>query len=293
MSARTVRQRGIDWALHTNASTRSSALIRVGLAAILWTRFAAELRPDFYAGERYMVLSVAFFGFTPLMFIGLFSRAATLGAGVTALSMYYYFGHELGREPWTHHHVYLLGFATLLCGLSPCGRSYSLDRWRSVRRARRFGTPAPREVGNVWALRLIALQLSALYLFSALDKLNRGFLSGDRLEHYLMYLYTGSYWPDNVLLHAFMTITAWATVLLELALAFLLFAKVRRFLAIPGLIFHGILYLVVPVLTFTATMWCLYLAFFDPDSVHRTLDRLADALGREDVASSRVSQPLS
>jgi hypothetical protein len=60
---------------------------------------------------------------TTLMFIGFWARTSTLFAGVVALTMYHYFGVELGREPWTHHHTYPLAFTTLLCGLGPCGAS--------------------------------------------------------------------------------------------------------------------------------------------------------------------------
>jgi|GEM_PF-5153702 len=41
-----------------------------------------------------------------------------------------------------------------------------------------------------------------------------------------------------------------------------------------GVLFHGSLYFVVPVETFSATMILLYLAYFEPDDVHRAIDNV-------------------
>jgi hypothetical protein len=46
------------------------------------------------------------------MLLGVLSRLSTLATGAVLLTMYHYFGLELGREPWTHHHTYLLTFGT-------------------------------------------------------------------------------------------------------------------------------------------------------------------------------------
>jgi hypothetical protein len=52
------------------------------------------------------------FAVTTLMLLGVLSRLSTLATGAVLLTMYHYFGLELGREPWTHHHTYLLTFGT-------------------------------------------------------------------------------------------------------------------------------------------------------------------------------------
>jgi hypothetical protein len=67
-----------------------------------------------------------------------------------------------------------------------------------------------------------------------------------------------------------------ATVALEYALAFgMLHARTRRWLVLPGLLLHAAFYIVLPVRTFSATMFVLYLAYFDPDAVHAVIDRLS------------------
>lgn len=268
-------RRALDWALHTEASTRSAGLLRVGIVPVIWSRWAIELLLYKNPSPEGIALSVNFFLSSTLMFFGVFSRFSAAWTGLVLLTMYHYFGLELGREPWTHHHTYLLSAGTFLCALTPCGGSYSFDRWWALRRARRRGEAPPPERANVWGIRLIALQLSTIYLFTAWDKTHWGFLSGDRMEHYLAWFYLGSEVPNTGLFHFTMMASAIGTTVLEYALAFgLLFRRTRRWLLVPGLILHGLFYVLLPVSTYTATMWVLYLAYLDPDAVHRFIDRM-------------------
>lgn len=282
-------QHVVDWCLRTEGSTRSAALMRIFLVAVIWARWAGEVLLYFDLSPEGLALSTSFFVATTLMFFGLFTRVASLWSAAVVLSIYHYFGIELGREPWTHHHTYLLAFSTFLCALTPCGRSYSVDRWLALRKAEKNGKPAPPETGNLWGMRLIALQLSTIYVFTAANKSHWGFLSGDRIEHYLLYYYFGDQFPRSGLLHATMMLSAMLTVALEYALAFgMLFRKTRRWLVIPGLLMHGIFYVVLPVATYTATMWILYLAYFEADEVHALIEKLS---GTGPPSSSRPVTP--
>lgn len=273
--ARRMAVRFADWAVNSYGSSRSSALIRIGIAMLFWSRWAGELLLYMDQSAIGLLLSVNFFVATTLLFIGYHSRVAAIWSGAVGLVMYQYFGHELGREPWTHHHTYLLGIAALLIALTPCGRSYSLDRYLAVGRAERDGHPPPAERGNLWGLRLIVLQLSVLYFFSAFDKTNTAFLSGARLEHIFLWFYAGSDYPAIPGLPGLAMLTAIAVVGLEYALAFgLPFRRTRRYLVLPGLAFHAVLYVTLPVFTFSATMMLLYLAYFDADDVDRVIERL-------------------
>jgi hypothetical protein len=230
------------------------------------------------------LLSVSFFVATTMMFLGLFTRFAVIWSAIIALIMFYYFGMLLDREPWTHHHTYLLAVATALCALTPCGRSYSVDRWLALRRAERGGEPPPPEHGNLWGLRLIALQMSVLYFFTAYDKSNWLFLSGARLEH-LYVLFYGDYpeWPG---FHQLAMAAAALVVALEYALAFgMLHATTRRYLVLPGIALHAVFYVMLPVYTYSATMILLYLAYFDADKVHSVIDRLSPS-GRETLRTA-------
>jgi hypothetical protein len=265
----------VRWAVGTEASSRSSALLRIGLALLLWTRFAGDLVWSDATTPRFFALSAAFFAATTAMLLGVWSRLATLASAAVAAFLYVVWG-VLRREPGVaHHHVYLLVAATFLCALTPCGLSYSVDRWRALRRAERTGVPPPPESGNVWGLRLLALQLSAVYLWSAYDKLGSDFLSGARLERILLWYYAGFDLAGLPGFHAATLAASVVTVVLELALGVgLLCARARRYLVVPGLLFHALLYVLLPVNVFSATMAIGYLGYLDPDAVHRVLDRL-------------------
>jgi uncharacterized membrane protein YidH (DUF202 family) len=263
------------WCVASEGSTRSSGLLRIGLAICVWTRWAEELLLYFDLSARGLALAVSFYVSSTLMLIGWRSRASSLATGAVTLAMYHWFGLELGREPWTHHHTYLLASATFLCGLTPCGRSYSLDRWLAVRRAERRGEAAPAEHANLWGLRLVALQLSTVYLLTAWDKTNAAFLSGDRLEAIFLWMYFGSELPRAGWFGAAVDVAAVCTVLLEWMLGIgLLVPRFRRFLVVPGLLLHALFYVLLPVATYTVTVFCMYLAYLDADAVHRVLDRL-------------------
>ena len=277
-------QRLRSWAVETEGSSRSSALIRIGLAMLLWSRYARELGLWSVTSIADLLLSVSFFVATTMMFLGLFTRFAVIWSAIIALIMFYYFGMLLDREPWTHHHTYLLAVATGLCALTPSGRSYSVDRWLALRRAERGGEPPPPEHGNLWGLRLIALQMSALYFFTAYDKSNWLFLSGARLEH-LYVLFYGDYpeWPG---FHQLAMAAAAFVVVLEYALAFgMLHATMQRYLVLPGIALHAVFYVMLPVYTYSATMILLYLAYFDADKVHSVIDRLSPS-GRDTLRTA-------
>ncbi len=63
------------------------------------------------------------------------------------------------------------------------------------------------------------------------------------------------------------------TVVGEFALAFgLWIPRLRWWLIAFGVVLHASIYLALPVATFSATILFLYLAYFDPDAVHRFID---------------------
>ena len=270
-----------DWGANSWGSSRSAALIRIGLAALLWSRLANEMilyRDQSVAG---LLLSLSFFVATTALLAGFQSRTAALWSGAIGF-LVYYFGPELGRTPWVHHHTYLLSMAVTLLALTPCGRSYSVDRYLAVVRAEKSNQPPPEERGNLLGLRLMVVQLTVLYFFSALDKTNFSFLSGARLEHIFLYYYSGSDYPGLPGFTWLAMLIAMAVVALEYALAFgLPFERTRRYMLLPGLAFHAVIYCTLPVYTFSATMVVLYLAYFDPDDIHRLIDRIQGRTGRD------------
>lgn len=262
--------------LNREGSTRSAGLIRIGLALLLWTRWASEwCLPALRSAEPWRwLLSISFFLSTTLMLFGIWSRLSTLWAAANALVFTYYLGYHLGQESYTHHHVAALCTAVVLLSLCPNGRSYSVDRWLAVRRAEEGGEPPPLERGPTWGIHLIALHVAAIYFWGAISKCSDAYLSGQRMEHYLMSIYLGSDYPRWPGFHTLMRASAWGSMLFELLLAPGLFIRpLRGPLLVLGLLFHGLIYWTLPVGMFSALMGVLYLAFLDPDALHVWLSR--------------------
>ena len=93
-----------EWEADSEGSSRSSALIRIGLAALFWARLANDMilyRDQSAVG---LLLSLSFFISTTALMIGFHSRTAALWAGIIGFTVYY-FGQDLGRSPWVHHHT--------------------------------------------------------------------------------------------------------------------------------------------------------------------------------------------
>lgn len=149
-------------------------------------------------------------------------------------------------------------------------RSFSLDRWLSVR----AGTAGP-EQGALMANRLFQLQLAAVYFWTAVDKTNADFLSGARLDQILHFHYDGSFLAPVILWTPLVIGAAVAVVIVEyfLAIGILL----RRWL--PAVFFFGFalhltFYYLLPVSTFSLTMMAMYLFLLPPERVHDFFDRL-------------------
>ena len=262
------------WGADARGSTRPLGLMRIAISIIVFVRFGNEV--SLYQGDSlwFVLLGLAFFGLTSMMLVGYMTQAACAGVALTLMTLHFYMGHMLGHPGWVSHHVYLLVVSVSLLALSPCGRSFSWDRYRALTQAQ-HGQNIPPEYGDLWPQRLIALQLAALYFWAAVDKTNWSFLSGQRLEQAFIWPYMGRELEPVISLGAILPVLAIIVVVVEYVLAFAIF--VRRwwaFILPMGLALHAVFYVLLPVNTYSATMMVLYLALLDPDAVHRFLDRI-------------------
>lgn len=266
----------VNWAICSETSSRTSGIIRIGLALLIWARWSKEFGFFNSFSLKYPLFAVFFFISTASMLIGFYSRFSTFMAALSTLTIYYYFGSRLGIGGWDHHHTYLLAISTLFCSLTPCGKSYSLDRYLAVKEALKKNQKIPEEKGNIFGIRLISLQLCAMYFWTAYDKTNMSWFSGEKLEMHFMWQYMGSIYPTWPGFHELMLVLSWLTLLLEYSLAFgLFFEQTRKHLLIPGIIFHCIIYLTLPVNTFSFTVILLYLSFLNADYIHCLIDKMS------------------
>lgn len=262
-----------DWGPDAEGSTRAAGLMRMGLGGIAIMRFGEDVAPWAVTGLQDAALGAVFFVFALATIIGVRSRLAVAGLGLTIFAFYALGKMQLGLPGWTHHHVYILAAGCVLLSCSDCGKSFSLDRWRNLATAPRGAVPL--EHGQLWGQRLIALQLSALYFWTAVDKTDWAFVSGQRLEQTFVWIYSGRSlafvldWP--VLFAAASVIV----LLVEYWLAVAILLTRWRLAAIyVGLAMHASFYLLLPVNTYSITVMVLYLALMDPDRVHNFIDRM-------------------
>ncbi len=267
--------RALSRFIDCEGSTRTVALIRIGLAALAWSEYGRFFRGHVDLNAGRIAVGWCFYLFSTSMFLGLFSRCSALLTGSVLFVAYFKLGYHGYKSELVHHHTYAMNTLVALLALTPCGRSYSLDRWLALRRASGKGMVLPAESGPLWAVPLLSLQVSMIYLGGAYDKLHELFLSGGRLQQ-LFSLYFGSH--EGVAIPYFfelMTVLAWATVILEFALAFGLFIpRLHRYLMPAGITFHALIYWSMPVSTFSLMMILMYLSFLPVAQVERFLRSL-------------------
>ena len=270
----------LRWGADAQGSTRPLGLMRIAIATIVFVRFANEV--SLYQGDSlsFVLLGLVFFGLTSMMLVGFKAQASCAGVALTLMTMHFYMGKIHGYPGWSSHHIYILVVSVSLLALSPCGRSFSWDRYRALAQAQ-DARDIPPEHGDLWPQRLIALQLAALYFWAAVDKTNWSFLSGQRLEEAFIWSFTGRALEPLISLGAILAVLSILVVVVEYFLAFAIFVRRWQALVLPlGLALHAAFYVLLPVNTYSATVMVLYLALLDPDAVHRFLDRMIQNHGQ-------------
>lgn len=166
------------------------------------------------------------------------------------------------------NHLYLLCILVVLLMLAGAGAALSLD----ARRGRRRG------VVQEWPITLLKLQISVVYGYSALTKLNAAFLSGAILS---VHVGRGAPLgiPEGLRNVEVMATLAIGAVLMELFLAFGLWFRATRPLAIAaGIVLHAsIIISIAPageLIVFAMMMMGGYLLFLDELPRWRPFHRL-------------------
>jgi hypothetical protein len=116
--------------------------MRIGLGLAAWGETAREIAPYTDPRPLRIAFAAAFFLASTLTIVGLGSRFASAATGVVLMILWSDPGKVLAFNDAGHHHNYLLAMSFLLLALTPCGGSYSLDRWRVITRSARAGMGA-------------------------------------------------------------------------------------------------------------------------------------------------------
>jgi hypothetical protein len=244
-------------------STRSLALLRVAFGLLAWARFGDAFLPLRCPEPDRLAASALFYLGSTGMVLGLASRTAT----VAAFSAIAYGIWGVGGD-FDHHHTKLMAFVIGILAFAETGRSLSLDRWFA-------GDAAPPERAPTWPLLALGLFVASVYFWTAYDKTEPAYVTGVRLQQIFLETWWQSQFTSNPWIDALSAAAGSATVALEYALAAALLVPAGRRYAVPvGLALHTAFYLLLPVSTFTLEMVAVYLAFVDPEAIHRAVDAL-------------------
>jgi predicted DCC family thiol-disulfide oxidoreductase YuxK len=164
-------------------------------------------------------------------------------------------GMELADQQLYNNHTYLIAVAVLLLVAAGSGSSFSID-------ARRTGTderPIP-----AWTIYALRTQLSIVYLFAALAKMNPSFLSGSVIAASLRR--DGIAIPEAFITFEPMFVMSIAVISAELFLAFALWSpRWRPAGFVVGLALHvgivAVMYSAWDLATFGVATLALYVAF--------------------------------
>lgn len=198
--------------------------------------------------------------------LGLFSRYSMTVAFVLMTSF-----HQ--RNIWMLSSAeVLMRTISLYLIFSPCGHTLSFDSLLG----RHFDEFKRPRNWSIWSLRLIQIQLSVVYLWTAWHKLKgEDWLDGTavyyatRLES--MTNLTIPFLMDSM---TFLRLATWGTLLLEFALGSLIWVKqFRKPVIIAGVLFHLGIELIMSIPFFELIMISLLINFFKPEELKSFVDR--------------------
>ncbi len=214
--------------------------------------------------------------------VGWHSRLAALGVFVLILS----FQH---RDPWVFNSGdFVVRIEALFLVLSPCGAALSLDQRRGT------GTFWSAQQRPRWPVRLMQVQMSLIYLASALAKLNgAAWPQGTAVSYALrledMLLLPTPHWLTNSAL--LINAATWAILAVELSLAILVWnRRLRPWVLTAGVVMHTAIMVTITVGFFTLAMFVLYLAFIPPETVQH-LPRSAKSMATKPAVVIRRRLP--
>ena len=272
----------------------SMALFRILWSSILLVYFFIELGniENFYGPDGMISISTAINGIN-YPHLGLFQYLPTGYTSLYALLVIYFLGlmgsligfysrtslfvvlicmtsiHQ--RNIWILNSAeVLMRFVTLYLMFSPCGFAFSLDSKRKA---------YPQE-WSPWAMRLLQLQLSVVYLWTVWHKIGGSDWIDGTAVYYATRLssfriFTIPFLLDSILL---IKVYTWGTLAIEFCLGAFLWVKEFRIpLIIMGLLFHLSLQLILDIPFFQIIMMAMLLLFVQPEEVRALIQRFKKA----------------
>ena len=276
------------WFTTNPAYTVGLVRIAFGVIVIMW---ALELKTNFYArfgsqgvlpkapnlpsswsvfdlfpgDQALMVGWVVLLVSAVALTVGWHSRLAAILVFVLILSFE-------RRNPWIFNAGdMLIRIEALLIALAPCGAALSLDQRRHT------GSFWSSQECKLWALRLMQVQVSIIYVSTVIAKLR-----GDTWQNGTAVLYslrqydmlvvpTPDWFTSNLLI---MNLLAWGTLVVELAIGILVWnRRWRPWVLAAGVGLHLSIMLTLEIGLFSFAVFVLYLSFVPSDRIEAVADR--------------------
>lgn len=195
-----------------------------------------------------------------LLTVGLFSRVAAAAVFFVQVALQH-------RNPYVLNsgdHLFLI--LAFLLMFTPLERRWSLagwlkGRWRPTHRQKELAQPVA-----AWAVRLIGLQISYVYLYAFVAKMNSSVWIRGTVMYDVFASPTMARFPAELHWPILLALVAWSTLVFELLFPLLIWQKPFRRYVIPiGMLFHlGIeVTLVLPI--FSVLMIISYASFLDDE----------------------------
>lgn len=184
----------------------------------------------------------------------------------------------------------ILTVIALILALSSCGAALSLDQ------RRRTGSFWSAQTRAVWPVRLLQIQLSIIYLATVQAKLaNKTWVDGSAVfyawgaDGRWALLPAPEWLAANAIL---INVLTWVTLLVELALAVLVWSRRCRFCVLAaGVVMHLTIMVNLNVAFFSIAMFVLYLAFVPWATVERLPTQMRTRRGAPSSRREPSEQP--
>jgi hypothetical protein len=287
------------WFEPTETSTLALVRIALGVVVIAWTlSLAGDLFPFFapYGIQPSQLQTAGSWGLLALtdgdlalggLYAALLLAAAALAVGFhTRLAALITFVSILSlerRSPFVlNAGDHLLRILALYVMLAPAGAALSLDRWRARRPFWEFPERAP------WALRLMQLQLSFVYLGAVWAKVRGTTWNDGTAISYALRLTDLERFPVPGFVSRVPEISAlitYSTLGIELALGLLVWnRRLRPWVLLLGVLLHLGIDWSLRVGFFSLAVFVMYVAFIPPErasaGILKARDRLVEAARR-------------
>jgi hypothetical protein len=193
------------------------------------------------------------------------------------------------RNPWVFNSGdALLRVIAFYLMLAPAGVSFSVDRWR--REHERFWECPSRAP---WAIRLMQVQLSVIYIGGVWAKLQGATWNDGTAVSYALRVSDLSALPVPAFLShspVIANLLTFATLATELAVGILVWnRRLRRWVLSVGAAFHVAIGWAIRVGFFSLAILVLYIAFMDPDWASQKLLALRDRLAARSSGRTALS----